>query len=110
MSKQTLIKEIKTLFNEIHELTTDTSSALSLPENTYFLKMVASYAYLEKTAYHVSLMEEMDLLLGYTHLVTLVSTNQHSIYFYLQKKEKNHIWPSLLANKEKMENMKRFHY
>ena len=38
MSKQTLIKEIKTLFNEIHELTTDTSSALSLPENTYFLK------------------------------------------------------------------------
>jgi len=33
-----LIKEIKNLFKEIHEMESNSFSSLSLPENTYFLK------------------------------------------------------------------------
>ena len=38
MNQKTLIKEIRNLFNEIHEIENNPSSALSLPENTFFLK------------------------------------------------------------------------
>ena len=38
MNNTKLIKEIKSLFNEIHNLSLNSSSTLSLPENTYFLK------------------------------------------------------------------------